>query len=128
MIWIDSSIPKPVATALQQVRDDVEYIGTLYPYQRNKDTIWLPDAGRANAMVVLRDKKVRTRPGERRAIINNRVGVFVLTQKRNPTKWEYLRLLSQTLDEMQEKFESFPRPFIWTIDSTARFSQYHPRP
>ena len=128
MIWIDSSIPKSVAMALQQVRNDIRWVGTLYLFDQNKDTIWLPDAGKADALVILRDKKVRTRPAELRAIVTNRVGCFVLSQKRNLKKWEYLRMLAQTLDEMEEKFESVPRPFIWTVDSTARFSQYYPRP
>lgn len=128
MIWIDSSVPKPVQRAIRSVRDDVEWIGDLYPFDQNKDAIWLPDAGKAGALVILRDKKVRTRPGERRLIIEHQVGCFVLTQKRNPTRWEYLRLIVRTLDEMEEKFASTPRPFIYTVDSLAAFHLYYPRP
>lgn len=117
-----------MADALSLVRADVEYVGKLYPFDRNKDTIWLPDAGRAGALVILRDKRVRSRPGENRAIQENNVGAFIVNQKQSPTKWQYLKLIVGALDEMEEKFAATPRPFIYTIDSHGMLRQVSLRP
>ena len=116
MIWIDRSISKTVTHAIDLVRGDVRWVGDLYD-GRTADAIWLRDAGQSEALVIVRDKKVRTRPLERAAIMDNRVGCFIVNQGRNPTKWEYLRLIVVALDEMQQRFEQVPRPFIFTIDS-----------
>lgn len=73
MIWIDRSISKRVTHALNLVRGDVKWVGDLYP-QDTPDEVWLTGAGKAEALVILRDKKVRTRPNERRRIIEGRGG------------------------------------------------------
>jgi hypothetical protein len=126
VIWLDSSIPRAVAQALSLVRPDIAWVGDLYPFASNRDEVWLADAGRASAMVVARDKKIRTRPRERQAIIQNAVGCFILNQKRNPNRWGYLRLLARSLDEMEDRFASMPRPFICTVDSRGQFQVLYP--
>lgn len=123
MIWIDTSIARSVARAISQVRQDVLWVGERYPFDTNKEPIWLPDAGREGALVILRDKRIRTRPGERRAIIANGVGAFIINQKRNPDKWQYLKLIVGALDEMEEKFATTPRPFIYTVDREGLLKQ-----
>ena len=125
MIWIDRSVPQAVAHSLRLVRDDVCWVGDLYS-QHTKDMVWLADAGSAGVLVILRDKKVRSRPGERRTIIDNRVGCFIVNQKHNPTKWEYLRLIAGSLDGMQERFAATARPFIYTVDSHGEFRLVSP--
>ncbi len=128
MIWIDTSIPRHVAQALAVIRTDILYVGDRYPFDRNKDRIWLPDAGIENGLTILRDKRVRTRPGERRAIIENKVGAFIVAQKTNPTKWEYLKLIVGALDEMLVKFEATEKPFIYLIRADGTLNQVAVRP
>ncbi len=120
MIFIDRSIPKGVAEALKQVRDDVHWLEDKFPHA-TPETVWLPIAGQNDWLVILRDKKVRTRPGERAAIIRNRVGCFIIHQKQDLTKWEYLKLLAKTLDKMEEYFGVTPRPFICKVDRQGEF-------
>lgn len=114
MIFVDRSIPRAVAQALQAVRDDVIWLEDRFPHD-TKDPVWLRDAGMNGWLVVSRDKKVRTRPGERQAIIDNSVGCFCLTQKQPPTRWECLKLIVMTLDEMERLFSQTPRPFIYGV-------------
>jgi hypothetical protein len=114
VIFIDRSIPKPVAEALKQVRSDVLWLEDRFTHSA-KDVDWLPVAGSSGWVVILRDKKVITRPGERGAIRANGVGAFVLNQGNDPTKWDYLKLLALTLDEMEYLFARFARPFIFTV-------------
>ena len=118
MIFIDRSIPKGVAEALKQVRDDVVWLEDVFPHDV-RDTVWLREAGQRGWLVISRDKKIRTRPGERRAIIESSVGCFCLTFRQNLTRWEYLKLLAQALDEMERLFASTPRPFLYGVSRSG---------
>lgn len=121
MIFIDRSIPKGVASALKAVRSDVYWLEDIFPPDTSELT-WLPVAGANDWLVILRDKKVRTRPGERAAIIKHGVGCFIINQKKNPTRWDYFKLLAKTLDKMEEYFATAERPFIYKVDSLGGFS------
>ena len=119
MIFIDRSVPKGVATALKEVRDDVRWFEDEFEHD-TKETVWLPEVGQRGWIVISRDKKIRTRPAERRALLEARVGCFILTQKQILTRWDYLKLLVATLDEMQRVFANAQRPFIYTVGRTGQ--------
>ena len=122
MIFIDRSIPRGVARALQAVRDDVIWLEDRFPHDV-KDPVWLREAGTNDWLVISRDNRIRTRPGERRTIIENGVGCFCLTQKQPLTRWEYLKLLAATLDEMEVLFAATPRPFIFGVSRSGHFTR-----
>jgi hypothetical protein len=122
VIFIDRSIPKSVAQALQAVRGDVEWFEPRYP-SWTKDTEWLPEAGASRWIVILRDKRIRTRPGERQAIIDGGAGCFIINQGTDPSKWEYLKLLALTLDEMIDTDSRTTRPYIFTVSRDGDMKQ-----
>ena len=121
MIFIDRSFPKGVAEALKKVRDDVFWFEDKFSHN-TKDIEWLPVAGANQWLVIVRDKKIRTRPGERRVLIEHNVGCFIVSQKRNLTRWEYLKLLAATLDKMEEFFATTRRPFMCKVDASGKLS------
>src|SRR6266700_6040938 len=121
MIFIDRSISKRVAEALKCVRDDVRWLEDEFLHD-TPDPAWLREVGQRGWLVVTRDKKVRSRPGERQSIIDNKVGCFCLTQRSNPTKWEYLKLIVSTLDKMESRFTETERPFIFGISKDGVFT------
>ena len=114
MIFIDRSIPRDVAEALKKVGDDVLWLEDEFPHDATEE-VWLKEAGNRGWLVVSRDKKIRTRPGERQALLDATVGCFILTQKQSLTRWDYLKLLAATLDEMEGAFASTQRPFIYAV-------------
>lgn len=122
MIFVDRSIPVGVAHALQAVRSDVIWLEDRFAHDV-KDRIWLEAAGTEGWLVVSRDKKIRTRPGERRAIRVHHVGAFILTQNENFTRWQYLKQITASLDEMQRLFDSTTRPFIYGLSGTGRLTR-----
>lgn len=122
MIFIDRSVPKGVAEAIKKVRDDVFWLEDKFPHDA-KDEEWLAAAGLGSWLVVTRDKHIRTRPGERARILAHSVGCFILNQKQDPTRWEYLKLLAKTMDEMENKFATTPRPFIFVVDKNGGMRQ-----
>lgn len=122
MIFIDRSVPKGVAEAIKKVRDDVFWLEDKFPHY-SKDEEWLAAAGGGSWLVITRDKHIRTRPGERAKILDHGVGCFILNQKQDPTRWEYLKLLAKAMDEMEDKFATTPRPFIFVVDKNGGMRQ-----
>jgi predicted nuclease of predicted toxin-antitoxin system len=120
MIFIDRSIPRPVAEALQKVRDDVEWLESRFR-DDSKEEEWLREAGRGEWLCITRDKKIQTRRGELQALINNGVDCFLIIQKQSLTKWGYLRLLAMTLDQMEEFFAATERSFLYGVGRTGIF-------
>ena len=119
MIFIDRSIPKDVAEALKRVRDDVLWLEDRFAHNA-RDEVWLATAGRCDWLVVTRDRRIRTRPGEIRSIISNKAGCFIITSKRNLKRWDYLKLLAARLDDMEHIFGVTKRPFIFSVDTAGR--------
>lgn len=118
MIFIDRSIPRHVAEALQKVRQDVEWLEPRFRHDA-KEHEWMSEAGANGWLCISRDKHIRTRPGERRALIEHSVGLFYLTQKQPLKKWDYLKLIVLTLDRMEELFEQTGRPFLYGVGRTG---------
>lgn len=123
MIFIDRSIPRAVASALKQDRDDVVWLDEVF-HQATPDEEWLREVGARGWIVISRDKKIRTRPGERREILESGVDCFILASKKDMPKEDMVALIRRTLPEIERMFATTKRPFIFTIDSAGRFRQY----
>lgn len=123
MIFVDASVPRSVADELKKVRPDARWKEDLFPTD-TKDTVWLEAAGRRGWLVVTHDKKIRTRPGERRAIEEHGVGCFILGYKQDLKKQEIAEIVLSALDRMEEIFGRTRRPFIYTISKDGDFRRY----
>jgi hypothetical protein len=124
VIFFDRSIPRGVAEAVKQVREDACWLEDVFEEGWIKDREWIPEVGARGWLVISKDKKIRTRPEERRAVKENNVGCFILNYKQPLNRWEILKLVTSTLDEMEEKFANTPRPFMFLIDRNGRFRPY----
>ena len=111
--YLDASIPFPVSQALALVRDDVLYPGAPdcpITAPDVKDHEWLAIAGHHGWAVIMRDKHVRSRPGERRALRDNGVRAFVLTGAGNYSRWQTLDFLCDGGPTSRASPESRHRP------------------
>jgi hypothetical protein len=124
VIFFDRSVPKGVADALKQVREDVCWLEDVFEEGWIKDREWIPEIGARGWLVISKDKKIRTRQEERRAVRENNLGCFILNYKQPLNRWEILKLVASSLDEMEEKFASTPRPFMYLIDRNGRFKPF----
>lgn len=115
MIFIDCSVPKPVAEAIKRVRGDVVWLGDCFPLSV-KDEVWLAKAGDEGWLVITRDKHVRTRPGERQKIMDHGVGCFILNQKQDPTKCGASRRTSPPCRPATLTGAAGTPPFGYTVD------------
>lgn len=123
MIFIDRSVPRGVADAVKMMREDVLWLEDEFPHDV-PDQEWLAVAGEREWLVITHDKKIRTRPGERRAIMDHGVGCFILTYRQDLKKAEIVALISENLAEMERRFEETQRPFIYTISKNGEFKEY----
>lgn len=126
MIFIDATIPKSIADELKKVRDDVVFKHDIF-LPGTDDPIWLERVGKEGWLAITHDKHIRTRTGERDAIMTHGVGCFILTHKQNLKKPEILRVVFDYLPEMERRFGSTPRPFIYTVTKNGHFTEYAQR-
>jgi hypothetical protein len=126
VIFIDASIPRTVADELKKVRDDVVFKHDIF-LPGTDDPIWLRKVGIEGWLSITHDGRIRTRPGERAAIMENGVGCFILTYRQDLQKPEIVRMVFDYLPEMERRFSSTPRPFIYTVTKNGHFTEYAQR-
>jgi PIN like domain len=123
VFYLDASIPIPVSKALSLVRDDVLYPGgpgcpVTTPAARDDE--WLPVAGEHEWVVLMRDKRIRYRPGERHALLTNNVRAFVLTGAGNYSKWRTLGLLVRRWPDIEDAAAIEVPPYIYAVTQQGR--------
>jgi hypothetical protein len=85
------------------------------PPENADDDVWLSQAGEADWVVIHRDKRIRTRPRERQALIDSRVRSFCMTHSGNATRHETLRLLERRCDAIEDIAATRPGPYIYSV-------------
>ncbi len=114
--YVDASVPVAVRRALASVREDVLYAGGPgAPKENAQDRHWLKTAGKEEWVVLKRDKRIRTRPWEREALVGAGVRTFCLTGAGNYTRWEVLRLLAARWPRIEEVASTRPGPYIYAV-------------
>ncbi|MCC6381641.1 MAG: hypothetical protein IT304_03985 [Dehalococcoidia bacterium] len=126
MIFLDRSIPRSVAEALKAVRPgEIRWLEDDSLHS-TPDEVWIPEVARREWLAISRDKNIRRRSRQRELVFRHGLGCFILSQRHDPTRWQYLKLLAATLDEMERLFRHQPRPFMYLVDGAGRFSPYQP--
>jgi hypothetical protein len=120
VIFLDRSIARSVAIWLRDEPDEVLYLDDRYP-PATPDSVWLADAGAFGWLVITRDKRIRLRSHERRAIEAAEAGCFVLASRLHTSPDGQFQLIRTHLAEMERLFVATPRPFVFTIDSRGTF-------
>jgi hypothetical protein len=123
VIFVNGSMPRSVADELRKIGKDAKAKIELFPSD-TKDPVWLREVGVNGWLAITRDGRIRTRPGERQAIRNHRVGCFILTYKNDLKRPEIIRIVLDHIAEMEEKFRTTPRPFIYTVTKDGEFRLY----
>ena len=88
------------------------------------DDVWLAHVGDLNWTAFMRDKKVRTRPGERAALIGHRVRAINITVSKNRSPEEYAELLAEHAQAIDEVEAQEPAYFHLTQSGLTRHIQY----
>jgi hypothetical protein len=126
VIFVNGSMPRSVADELRKVGKDAKAKIELFPAD-TKDPVWLRAVGDNGWLAITHDKHIRRRPGEVQAIIDHRVGCFILTYQSDLKKPEIAKIVLDNIEEMEEKFRTTPRPFIYTVTKDGKFKRYAPQ-
>jgi hypothetical protein len=107
-----------VGCALNAVRADIVYPGhggcPDIP-RGTKDPVWLPKVGARRWAVIMRDKRIRSRPGERERLRRHQVRAFCLTGSGDQTSWEMLDLLVRQWSSVEQRLRELDDPFLFAI-------------
>lgn len=110
-----------VALALQHVRGDVTWPGApdkLIPAGAT-DRSWLPIVGSTGLVVLTRDKRIRTRPVERQALLDHNVRACFLTSGGNLDLFAQLRLWLRYWDDIETVVATEPGPWLASVTRTG---------
>lgn len=114
--YIDADVPVAVRRAIAGCRTDVIHAGEPgAPAANTKDKDWLPRAGEERWVVLSRDKGIRRRPAELRAVMDNGVRLFVLTSAGNLSRWDTLELLVRRWADITQTATQNQGPFICAV-------------
>lgn len=114
--YIDADVPVAVRRAIAGCRTDVMHAGAPgAPAVNTKDKDWLPRAGAQGWVVLSRDKGIRRRPAELRAVMNSGVRLFVLTSAGNLSRWDTLELLVRRWADITQTAAQNDGPFICAV-------------
>lgn len=106
-----------VAQALQYVRGDVTWPGGPgnLVAEGARDQDWLPVVGRAGLVVLTRDKRIRTRPLERKALLENGVRTCFQTTGGQLTLFQQLQLWLRWWNEIEKLANDEPGPWLASV-------------
>jgi hypothetical protein len=81
------------------------------------DTEWIPAVAARGLIVITRDKKLRTKPVEIRALWEHWLRVFCIGGKKDLTTWEWLARVVKHWARMEELIEQRgPGPWIYMLN------------
>ncbi len=115
--WFVDENSLGVVKALAYVRGDVTWPGAPDgPIPAGAaDTAWLPVIGRAGLVVLTRDKRIRSRPLERQALLDHNVRACFLTSGGSLDLFSQLRLWLRYWDDIEAIVADQPAPWLASV-------------
>ena len=106
-----------VAQALQHVRGDITWPGGPGGLVSDGAKVqdWLPVVGKAGLVVLTRDKRIRSRPLERQALLDHGVRACFQTTGGQLTLFEQLRLWLRWWNEIEKLVDEQPGPWLASV-------------
>ena len=108
-----------VGKARAVARRDVVYAGHfLIPEVPlgSLDPVWMPAVARRDLIVIGRDRRIRSKPGELALLLESGLRVFWIAGKRDLSTWDYLvRLVNRWQDIEGVVAERGPGPWFMAI-------------
>jgi hypothetical protein len=91
------------------------------------DPDWIPAVAARGLVAIGRDKKVRTKPAEKQAIIDAGLRYIWIGGKQDESSWEWMRRLGRFWDEIERLVEELgPGPWFITVNRNAVAVTYRP--
>ena len=89
------------------------------------DEDWIPLVAGRGLIAIGRDKRVRTRPAERRAIVDSRLRYIWIGGKKDLSSWEWARRLARDWDKIEALIVKLgPGPWFITLNQAGPVFSY----
>ena len=109
--------------ALTAARTDTVHVGHPLIPECPKgilDPDWMPLVSAKQLVVIGRDRKIRTRPGERELLRDNGVRVFRIGGKRDLSTWDWLCRFTRFWPAMEDVIEARPDgPWFYLVNANG---------
>ena len=116
--------------ALARLRPDTVHLGhPLIPEvpRGALDPDWIPAVATRGLIVIGRDKRVRTKPAEKQAIIDSGLRYIWIGGKQDESSWEWMRRLTRHWDEIERLTgELGAGPWFITVNKGGVVVSYRP--
>ena len=121
-LFFDENVSDRIVRALRALEHDVVHL--LDEFERGTpDVRFLPAIGDKGWFLVTQDKRIRSRPHERRALLGAGVGAFVFTGRAERSTDELAILILKHLQRIKELAAKTERPFIFGISDRGKFER-----
>lgn len=111
--FIDNNLSRGLAKGMECFGENVEHITEYYSGDTPDEEI-LKSLGEQGYYFITRDRRIRYKPSEKKAIKKYGVGAFFLLGK-NMGRWDIVKQLIRSWEQVIEKSEKTRRPFAYKI-------------
>lgn len=89
------------------------------------DPDWIPAVAGRGLIAIGRDKRVRTKPAEKQAIIDSGLRYIWIGGKQDESSWDWMRRLSRYWDEIERLIDELGAgPWFITVNKTGVVVSY----
>jgi hypothetical protein len=91
------------------------------------DHEWIPIVAARGLIAIGRDKRVRTKPAERQAVIDSGLRYIWIGGKQDESSWEWTLRLARYWDQIERLIEEMgPGPWFITVNKSGPVVSYRP--
>jgi len=108
--------------ALERARYDVVHPGHFHAsplLQDDTDDVWMPEVAKRGWIAIGRDKRIRTRPGEKELFARHGLRVFRIVGTKKMSTWDEVVRLAALWDELEQTLIDRPDG-PWFMEIRAR--------
>jgi hypothetical protein len=93
---------------------EIEELGAGTP-----DNVWLGYVGQNDLVLITPDRKIKSRPNERRAFFDHKVGAFILYGK-DMDRWARVRQIVTAWQRIKELSDKTAPPYAFSVSTAGR--------
>ena len=121
--FFDNNLPPKLAQAMHILNQEGKVIHLIYKFPADtKDEDWLEYIGKEKMILITRDKQIKRRAAELKALRKFKVGAFILGGQ-NPTRWQIIKQTINNWLRIKELATKTKRPFIFKVPLRGKIEQ-----
>jgi len=121
--FFDNNLSQHLAKAMDILEQEGKVIHLTEKFRPDaKDEDWLEYVGKNRMILITRDKKIKRRAAELRALKNYKVGAFILGGQ-NPGIWQIIKQIINNWLRIKDLASETITPFIFKVPLKGKIDQ-----